>query len=85
MSTQFASTVLAARNRHGWTLEEIAGQLDVSLSAVQSWLKPAATSRREAPDWATPALKALVTGRAVSVRRGALTITYAPATTGGRP
>lgn len=75
----FPRMVLAARNKYGWTLDQISKQLGVSLHTVQSWLKPEAVSRREAPDAAMYALTALVTGKPVTERRGALKITYEPA------
>lgn len=80
MKIDFASALAAGRKRHGWTLQEVATSLDVSLYTVRSWLKPASVSRREAPDWAGHALAALAYGRPVSVVRGAVRVTYEPAT-----
>ena len=82
---KFTAVVVLARQAYGWTLEEIAWKLGVSLHTVRAWLKPGASSAREAPEWAEAALRALVTGKPVSMRKGALLVTYAPATAGGRP
>lgn len=82
---EFIEAVEAARSAHGWTVAEIAERLAVSGHTVQSWLKPDSSgSSRSAPSWAAPALMALALDKPVTERRGALDVTYAPATRGRR-
>ena len=80
MKYDFETAVAAARRWKGWTLEEIAAGLGVSVHAVRSWLKPASLSSRAAPSWAGYALTALALDQPVTERRGALRVTYEPAT-----
>lgn len=75
----FDEAVEDAQRLQGWTHAQIADQLAVSLSTVQSWLKIDARSARTAPPWAIFALTALSQGRDVTERRGGLEITYSPA------
>lgn len=77
---EFSLAVAAARKYRGLDLLEMSILLDVSLHTIRSWLKPAATSRREPPGWASAAMTAIAYQKPVSVVRGGLRVTYEPAT-----
>jgi transposase-like protein len=75
--TSLPAAVDAVIRRHAWSAQDVADRLGVSPHTLRSWIKPeTARSHRAAPSWAVHALTALLTGKPVSERRGALRVTY---------